>query len=100
MVSINIAYTAPVNRPSQTPVLTVPQLWAALQHKIRHAEVFVPVIASTEIIEEHVDEKKGVPVVTREVVFKEGARPPIADGEGKVREVCWEHAPCKVRFLM
>lgn len=97
MVAINLAYTAPVNRPSQTPVLTVPQLWAALQHKVRHAEVFVPVITSTRVVEERVDEKKGVPVITREVVFKREAAPVIADAEGRVREDCWMNEPCKVR---
>jgi len=96
MVAINLAYTAPVNRPSQTPVLTVPQLWAALQHKVRHAEQFVPVITSTRIVEERVDEGKGEPVVTREVVFRKEAAPSIADGEGRVSEVCWEFAPCRV----
>lgn len=96
MVAINLAYTAPINRPSQEPVLTMPQLWAALQHKIRHAEEFVPVITSTEVIEERVDDKKGVPVITRVVTFKGEAAPPIADKDGKVKEVCWEHSPCKV----
>lgn len=88
MVTINLAYSAPINRPSQSPTLTIPQLWAGLQHKIRFAQDFVPAIISTYVLEERVDEKKGVPVVVREVVFKEGNR--------RVREECWEWAPCKV----
>jgi len=88
--TINLAYTSPINASKPAPTLTVPQLWAGLQHKIRSAQSFVPAIISTDVIEERTDAKKGVPVVVREVVFKEGNR--------RVREECWEYKPCKVGF--
>lgn len=85
MATIHIASTAPINPPGATPVLTVPQVWAGLQRKIRHAEEFVPVITSCTV------EKEDGNVITRRVVF---------DGAKEVTEVCTEHAPSRVHFRM
>jgi len=84
----HLAYTASINDGKPEPRLTIPQVWAGLQRKIRAAQEFVPAITSTEVIEEKTDGKKGTPIVVREVVFKEGNR--------KVREECYEYAPIKV----
>jgi len=69
MVSLNLAYTAPINPSSASPILTPTQIWAGLQRKIQHAEEFVPVIESCQVI----SDDNGV--VTREVVFKKGQGP-------------------------
>lgn len=69
MVNFNYAYTAPINPPNASPVLTVPQIWAGLQRKIRFAHEFVPVIESCEVISDEND------VVTRVVKFKKGMGP-------------------------
>jgi hypothetical protein len=76
MVTLHLAYTAPINPPSTTPVLTHAQVWAGLQRKIRFAQEFVPVIASCSVL----SEEDGV--VTRDVVFKPGVAP-----KEKAREV-------------
>jgi len=86
--TISLAYTSSINTSKPSPTLTTAQCWAGLQHKIRSAQSFVPAIISTDVIEERTDAKKGVPVVVREVVFKEGNK--------RVREECWEWEPCKV----
>jgi hypothetical protein len=69
MVSIHLSYTSKINPPGSTPTLTIPQIWAGLQRKIRFAQEFVPVIDSCEVLED----KDGV--VTRQVKFKKGAGP-------------------------
>ncbi|TKA81850.1 hypothetical protein B0A49_01080 [Cryomyces minteri] len=74
MVTLNLAYTAPINPTSASPVLTSPQLWAGLQRKIRHAQEFVPAIVSCTVLDEQ-KEDNGSVTVTREVQFKEGYGP-------------------------
>ena len=66
MVTYYLAYTAPINPPNTTPVLTVPQVWQGLQRKIRFAQEFVSAITGCTVLED----KDGV--VTRTVTFKEG----------------------------
>jgi hypothetical protein len=66
MVHYHLAYTAPINPPSASPVLTVPQVWAGLQRKIRFAQEFVSAITDCEVL----SEENGV--VTRVVKFKPG----------------------------
>ncbi|KAL1628037.1 hypothetical protein SLS56_006078 [Neofusicoccum ribis] len=92
MVTINIAFTAPINPPSATPPLTVPQLWAGLQRKIRHAQEFVPAITACTVVSETTEggSADAIPVVTREAVFAEGGR--------VVTEVCRSYAPSRVDF--
>ncbi|KAF2490940.1 DUF1857-domain-containing protein [Lophium mytilinum] len=67
MVNFHLAYTAPINPPSATPVLTVPQVWAGLQRKIRFAQEFVSAITSCDVLSED-----AAGVVTRVVQFKPG----------------------------
>ena len=83
-----LAYTAPINPSGATPVLTIEQVWAGLQRKVRHAQEFVPkAINATDVITEDTDEH-GRERVTRDVVFVEGER--------KAREVCTFFEPMKV----
>ncbi|KAH7085100.1 hypothetical protein BKA63DRAFT_559750 [Paraphoma chrysanthemicola] len=69
MVKLYLAYTAPINPPNASPVLTEPQIWAGLQHKIRFAQDFVPIIESCTVL----SDENGV--VVRDVKFKDGAGP-------------------------
>lgn len=124
MPVLNLGYTAPVNRPGQTPVLTLDQVWAGLQRKVRHAHEFVPVIVGCEVLEE--TKKKIMPQhqaqrhqpqpgdqhqeaqhdvveeVLRRVTFAPGARSGLKGGGGShgdtVRERCELRAPCRVDF--
>lgn len=96
MVTINCAYTEPINPSGGSPVLTQDQIWKGLQRKIRHAQDFVPVITGTDVVEEKDNE------VTRVAHFKAMHEP---DGktvrkEGhSVKEVCKSYYPTKVRFF-
>jgi len=87
MVTIAYAYTAPINPANATPVLNRDTVFSGLRRKVRLAQEFVPVIASCDVVSEDGN------VVTREVVFKDGAGPP-----GRVKEVCVERYPTKVDF--
>jgi hypothetical protein len=82
MVNFNYAFTALINPPNASPVLTVPQIWAGLQRKIRFAHEFVPVIESCEVISDEND------VVTRVVKFKKGMGPGAEGAKEIVRG--WE----------
>jgi len=86
----NIAFTAPINPPGATPVLTYSQIWAGLEKKIRAGQDFVGgAIVSTDVISESTTEY-GQPVTVREVVFAEGNR--------RVQEKCIALEPMKVEF--
>ncbi|GJJ74781.1 hypothetical protein EMPS_07139 [Entomortierella parvispora] len=84
--TINLAVTAPLNPPGAEPVLTRPQVWKALQRKVRHPSEFVPAIQKCEVISEEGN------VVTRVVT--------IANGPTGMREVCTEYKPSRVEFIM
>lgn len=88
MVTINIAYTAPVNPSGAEPQLTQAQVWAGLERKVRRAQDFVPIIVSCEVLSEE-QTAKGFSV-TREVRFKGAA--------SSVKEVCNHYAPSRVDF--
>ncbi|KAF9693657.1 hypothetical protein EKO04_008206 [Ascochyta lentis] len=88
MTILHLSHTTPINPPSTTPVLTLPQIWAGLQRKVRHAEEFVPVIASCTVLEEREDG-----TVVRDVVFKAGLGP-----KAKARETVREYYPSWVDF--
>lgn len=94
MVTINVAFTSPINPAGATPVLTLGQVWAGLERKIRFAQEFVPVILGTEVLEETTEGtgSEAVPVVVREATFKEGFR----EGDPKVKEVCKCYEPSRV----
>ncbi|RMD43914.1 hypothetical protein DV735_g1179, partial [Chaetothyriales sp. CBS 134920] len=88
----HVAYTAPINPAGADPILTRSEIWAGLERKIRAAEEFVGgAITSTDVIKEYRDEKTGLPVTVREVVF--------ANAEmGRVTETCIAFYPMKVEF--
>ncbi|KAB5513363.1 hypothetical protein GE09DRAFT_1231984 [Coniochaeta sp. 2T2.1] len=94
MVVINLGFTAPINRPGESP-LTAGQVWQGLKRKVRHAEEFVPVITDCEVLDEKTTET-GEEVVTRTVKFAAGSGP--KGGGVPVKEVCYHYAPCRVDF--
>lgn len=85
-----LSHTSPINPPSASPVLTVPQIWAGLQRKVRFAQEFVPVIESCTVLEEKEDG-----TVIRDVVFKEGAGP-----KPRARETVREFWPSWVSLIV
>lgn len=87
MVTIHIAYTAPINPPSLSP-LTASQVWAGLQRKVRLAQDFVPTITACEVLEEKDDGK----TVVRRIRFKEAP-------ETWVEERCVESEGVKIDFF-
>lgn len=91
-VANHVAFTAPINPPGATPVLTRAQVWSCIELKIRSAETFVPKsIESTVVLSEEVDPTSGNPVTVRDVIFIEGKR--------KVRERCIAYEPSRVDFI-
>lgn len=92
MVAANhVAYTAPINPPGATPVLTHQHIWPLLRRKVHRAQEFVPgAISSTSILSTTTN-ATGHPVTVREVTFIEGNR--------VVREDCAEYKPMKIEFL-
>ncbi|KAL7620451.1 hypothetical protein AAE478_009446 [Parahypoxylon ruwenzoriense] len=107
MVTLNLAYTAPVNPSGATPVLTPSQVWVGLQRKVRKAHEFVPVIESCTVLAEETSSSDNLSVL-REVRFVAGARSGTANGGGGggdnstngnlVRETCVHYPPCRVDF--
>ncbi|XEV02946.1 hypothetical protein FSHL1_008233 [Fusarium sambucinum] len=93
MVVINIAYSAPINLPDVTPVLTEAQVWKGLQRKVRKAHEFVAPILSCEVINE--EETETGTKVTRQVTFDKDAR---GDADAVVKEIVYEFAPSRVDF--
>ncbi|KAJ5225189.1 Protein of unknown function DUF1857 [Penicillium chermesinum] len=86
----NIAYTAPINPPGETP-LSRDQVWAGLLLKIRSAETFVPsAIESTEVLSESVEPSTGNAVTIREVAFR--------DSKLRIQETVMAFEPCRVEF--
>ncbi|KAJ5824271.1 hypothetical protein N7447_006611 [Penicillium robsamsonii] len=68
----NTAFTAPINPPGATPVITLDQIWNGLLLKIRSAETFVPAaIQSTNVVSDSVDPSTGNQVTVREILFRE-----------------------------
>ncbi|RYP03814.1 hypothetical protein DL764_004864 [Monosporascus ibericus] len=95
MVTVNLAYTAPINPAGAEPVLTESQVWAGLQRKVRRAHEFVPVITSCEVLSEGKTDDGDKVKVVREVVFTpDGPRP----GGGTIKEVCVHYPPARVDF--
>ncbi|KAL5120551.1 hypothetical protein ACEQ8H_001570 [Pleosporales sp. CAS-2024a] len=81
MVKIYLAHTTAINPPSSSPKLTHPQVWAALQRKIRYAHEFVPVIDSCTVLSDHDG------ILERKIIFKPGMGP----GGG---DTAWERVRC------
>ncbi|KAI1490716.1 hypothetical protein F5X96DRAFT_669411 [Biscogniauxia mediterranea] len=103
MVTINLAYTAPVNPAGASPALTQSQVWAGLQLKVRRAQDFVPVIEACVVLSEDREPGTGNARVVREVRFANKDKDKDGKGEEKegrrtVRETCVHYAPCRVVF--
>ncbi|KAI0023730.1 hypothetical protein F4780DRAFT_20342 [Xylariomycetidae sp. FL0641] len=90
MVTINLAYTAPINPAGSAPVLNQAQVWAGLEKKVRRAQDFVPVIEACAVLAE-TTLPSGDLQVQREVRFR-------GREEDPVHEVCTHFAPCRVVF--
>ncbi|KAK7943374.1 uncharacterized protein PG986_012487 [Apiospora aurea] len=91
MVTINLAYTAPINPRTPRP-LTPSQIWTGLQRKVRSAQEFVPLITACTVLPEETPSGTGNNhTVTREVVFRSNPDRPV-------REECVHYAPCRVDF--
>ncbi|KAF9297303.1 hypothetical protein BGZ88_010486 [Linnemannia elongata] len=86
MSTTNFSFTTPINPPGEELVLTRSQVWAGLRHKVRHANEFVPMIYTCEVVSEEAN------VVTRVVTFENGKSP--------MREVCTEHEPSRIEFIL
>lgn len=91
MVNIHLAYTAPINPPSASPVLTQSQVWTGLKRKVKRAYEFVPVITACEVISEEGN------TVVREATFAAGTLGKDTPAK-TVREVCVHQAPSRVDF--
>ncbi|KAL2074539.1 hypothetical protein VTL71DRAFT_8317 [Oculimacula yallundae] len=87
----NIAFTAPINPPGASPILTRSQIWAMHRLKIESAEIFVPgAISSTSVLSTSTSPETGNTITIREVTFIEGNR--------KVKETVTEFEDCRVEF--
>jgi hypothetical protein len=94
MVTLNFAYTAPINPAGASPVLTQAQVWKGLERKVRRAQEFVPVITSCEVLSE--DKVDTGSRVVRQVNFQPGVGPKPSDVP--VKETCLLFAPSRVDF--
>lgn len=98
MVTFNLAYTAPINPADAPSTLTLSQVWAGLQRKVRRAQDFVPIIDLCNVLSEENVQGTGNLKITREVRFKAGSEPGAGSGGKLVKEVCVHFAPCRVDF--
>ncbi|KAI1251561.1 hypothetical protein MGN70_006129 [Eutypa lata] len=103
MVTINIAYTAPINPAGAVPTLTQSQVWAGLRRKVRRAQEFVPVIVACEVLQEgRTDPPASHEKVVREVTFAaQGGPKSKSGGSGgpvPVKEICLHYPPARVDF--
>ncbi|KAI2630283.1 DUF1857-domain-containing protein [Hypomontagnella submonticulosa] len=94
MVTFNLAYTAPVNPAGAAPALTLSQVWAGLERKVRKAQEFVPIIEECSVLSE--ETIHGNFTVIRQVRFKAGFEP--SSSGALVKETCVHYAPCRVDF--
>ena len=86
MVTINVAYTQPINPSGATPKITREQLWKGMDMKVRRAHDFVPVFSDCKVLEEYDN------VVVRETTLK-----PMEGRPGKTqKETCKLYKPVKV----
>jgi hypothetical protein len=89
--TIHVASTVPVNPSGVSPTITHTQLWAGLERKVRHAQLFVPVFTDCQVLKEEGN------VITRRAIIKEGMMEHVK--ERYIEEVCTLYAPTKVDFL-
>lgn len=91
MVTVNIAYTAPINPEGATPVLTESQIWTGLKRKVKRPFEFVPVISACEVESEEGN------TVTRKATFEDGWGGPGSLSK-QIREVCVHFEPTRIDF--
>src|ERR1700676_2458279 len=89
-MKFNTAYTAAINPPSASPILSQLQFWDGLIEKCRRPEDSLPVIANCEILEESDNGMKRI------VTFRPGMGPP----GGKATEIITFHGKTTVRNLL
>ncbi|KAB8235914.1 SRPBCC family protein [Aspergillus alliaceus] len=97
MLTLNIAYTEPVNNPADPtlPVLTQEQVWDGLKLKARRPQDFIPSLDDSRVIEERED---GAFIVREAHVATNLHQSPMA---GKwTREECRLHAPVRTYFIL
>ncbi|KAJ4055689.1 hypothetical protein NW756_003170 [Fusarium oxysporum] len=93
MVTINLAYSAPINLSGASPILSEAQVWNGLKRRVRKAHEFVAPILECEALSEE-DTEAGTKV-TRQVTFDKEVR---GSNETVVKEVVYEFAPTRVDF--
>ncbi|KAI1807075.1 DUF1857-domain-containing protein [Daldinia bambusicola] len=98
MVTFNLSYTAPINPSDASPTLTISQVWAGLQRKVRRAQDFVPIIEECNVLSEEPSQETGNLTIIREVRFAAGKEPNSASKGGLVKETCIHYPPCRVDF--
>ncbi|KNG80591.1 hypothetical protein ANOM_011002 [Aspergillus nomiae NRRL 13137] len=97
MLTLNIAYTEPVNNTSDPsiPVLTQEQVWNGLKLKARRPQDFIPSLDDSRILEERED---GTYIIREAHVAANLRESPMA---GKwTREECKLHAPVRTYFTL
>ncbi|RKK09512.1 putative urea active transporter 1 [Fusarium oxysporum f. sp. cepae] len=92
-VTINLAYSAPINPSGASPILSEAQVWNGLKRKVRKAHEFVAPILECEVLSE--EDKEVGTKVTRQVTFDKEAR---GSNDTVVKEVVYEFAPTRVDF--
>ncbi|KAK3900992.1 hypothetical protein C8A05DRAFT_16775 [Staphylotrichum tortipilum] len=103
MPVVNLGFSAPINPPGATPILTPSQVWTGLCAKVRHANLFVPLITACEVLSED-SSNPDEPVVTRRVTFNRTwaataqGKEVAPGGETVVTEVCRLHEPARIDF--
>lgn len=90
MVTINLAYTAPINPAGASPILCQDQIWAGLKRKVRRAQDFVPVIVACEVLSEEGN------TVVRQATFR--SEDNTKETNNPVKEVCVHMPPSRVDF--
>ncbi|KAI0151675.1 DUF1857-domain-containing protein [Xylariaceae sp. FL1272] len=94
MVTLNVAYTAPINPSGASPTLTQAQVWEGLKIKVRKAQDFVSAITGCDVLGEETL-PTGNLQITRTVQFASNA---THGAGGSVKEVCVHYEPCRVVF--
>ncbi|RKL38999.1 hypothetical protein BFJ72_g7129 [Fusarium proliferatum] len=93
MVTINLAYSVPINPSGVSPTLSEAQVWNGLKRKVRKANEFVAPILECNVLSE--EEVEAGTKVIRQVTFDKEAR---GKDETVVEEIVYEFAPTRVDF--
>ncbi|CVL04084.1 uncharacterized protein FMAN_14822 [Fusarium mangiferae] len=93
MVTMNLAYSAPINPSGASPILSEAQVWNGLKRKVRKANAFVAPILECEVLSE--EEAESGTKVIRQVTFDKEAR---GKDDHVVEETVYEFAPTRVDF--